>query len=247
MQVVVCPAMSEVKKEVYNEVYGSKKIAYDAPQGFIGFLYKRFRRFEENRDQVALNLLPTGKEKILDVGCGCGDFIFMAKDGFSECYGVDISSARIEVAKQQSRNLPHGDKFHFSECNVDDGLPFEDCFFDVVSCVAVIEHVFNPPRVLDEIKRVLKSGGFLVVQVPNFAWLPNRVQLLLGKLPTTGGVYLGSDWEHLHNFTKSILCKLLVKKGFEIDTISCSGVFSKYRKWWLSVVAGDFVVKAHKK
>lgn len=48
------------------------------------------------------------------------------------------------------------------------------------------------------------------MQVPNIAWLPHRINLLLGKLPITGGFYMGADWEHLHWFTKSSLLELLL-------------------------------------
>ena len=43
---------------------------------------------------------------------------------------------------------------------------------------------------------------------------PYRIQLLFGKLPKTGGVYLGTDWEHLHWFTKDVLVKLLLLSEF---------------------------------
>ena len=93
---------------------------------------------------------------------------------------------------------------------------------------------------------MLKPGGIFIVQVPNIAWMPHRIQLLLGTLPTTGGVYLGADWEHLHNFTKSTIRQLLTEKGFEIKAVSCSGIFAKYRKWWPSALGGDLVVKSVK-
>jgi hypothetical protein len=69
---------------------------------------------------------------------------------------------------------------------------------------------------------------------------------MFGQLPTTGGVYLGADWEHLHNFTKSTISLLLIEKGFEIKAVSCSGIFQKYRKWWPSALSADLVVKSVK-
>jgi 2-polyprenyl-6-hydroxyphenyl methylase/3-demethylubiquinone-9 3-methyltransferase len=185
-------------------------------------------------------LLPSGGEKLLDVGCGDGDFMFMVRDKFRECYGVDVSAQRIEKAKE----LPNKEKFHFFECDVDEGLHFPDNFFDAVTCIAVLEHVFNPPNLVKEIHRVLKPGGIFLVQVPNIAWMPYRIQLMFGQLPTTGGVYLGADWEHLHNFTQQSISLLLREVGFQIKGISCSGVFAKYRKYWLSVLGGDFIVKS---
>ncbi len=239
--------MEDAKKKVYDNVYGRKEISYEPSHGVIAFLYGKLLRFEVNRYQVAYALLQSDQGRLLDVGCGDGYFIFMAKDKFKECYGVDVSPLRIERAKEGSKERSDGDDFHFYECDVDEGLPFSNSFFDAVSCIAVLEHVFNPPRVLDEIRRVLKQGGTFIVQVPNIAWIPYRIQLLFGKLPRSGGVYFGADWEHLHEFTKSTLCELLTKKGFEISSVSCSGVLAKQRRWWSSTLGGDLVVKSEKR
>jgi len=238
--------MKDVKKKIYDKAYGCNEFSYKPPSGVLGFFYKKLMRFEVNRYHVSYNLLPSDKEKLLDVGCGDGDFIFMAKDKFKECFGVDVSPLRIKRARKRLKERPDKCDLHFSECDVDEGLPFSDSFFDVVSCIAVLEHVLNPPNIVEEIHRVLKLGGIFIVQVPNFAWIPCRIQLLFGKLPVTGGVYLGADWEHLHNFTKTTLCQLLVKKGFKIKDISCSGIFAKCRKCWLSTLGGDLVVKGIK-
>jgi methionine biosynthesis protein MetW len=236
--------MTEAKKELYDSLYESQKIVYTLPKGIISFFYKKLAKFDESRDGVVKRLLPAGKEKLLDMGCGSGNFLLTVKDSFDECYGIDISAARISLAKQKAKNCK---TLNFFEGDIDEKLPFSDLFFDVVTANAVIEHVFNPPNVLTEIHRILKANGVVIIVVPNFAWLPNRIQLLFGKLPSTGGVYLYSDWEHLHNFTKSILCELLDAKGFEVKSISCCGVFGKYRRYWASLLGGDFVIKAHKK
>lgn len=238
--------MTDSKERIYDDVYGRKDISYEASGGLIGFLYKTLSRYEVGRFQAVFDLLPSFQDRLLDVGCGDGDFIFMAKDKFEECYGVDVSSMRIQRAKSRSKNMRDEKKVHFYKCDVDDGLPFSESFFDVVTCIAVLEHVLNPPNTVEEVCRVLKPGGVFIVQVPNIAWVPFRFQLLIGRLPTTGGVYLGEDWEHLHNFTKSTLCQLLTGKGFEIQSISCSGIFANYRKWWISGLGGDFIVQGVK-
>jgi ubiquinone/menaquinone biosynthesis C-methylase UbiE len=238
--------LKHAKEKVYDDVYGRKEISYEPSRGVISFLYKKLSRFEVNRYQACYGLLPPNKERLLDVGCGDGEFLFMAKAKFEECYGVDVSPLRIERAKEKSKERQDGGSFHFYECDVDEELPFSESFFDAVSCIAVLEHLFNPPNAVEEIHRVLKPNGVFIVEVPNIAWIPYRIQLLLGKLPQTGGVYLGADWEHLHDFTESTLCRLLKAKGFEIGTVSCSGIFAKYRKRWPSALGADLVVKTLK-
>jgi ubiquinone/menaquinone biosynthesis C-methylase UbiE len=190
--------------------------------------------------------LPPVADKLLDVGCGNGDFVFSVKEKFTECYGVDISPMRIQKAHEVSEEMGIAQQLHFESCDIDGGFPFSESFFNVVTCVSVLEHVFNPPSTIEEIYRILKPGGSFIVQVPNIAWLPLRFQLLFGTLPLTGGVYSHADWEHLHNFTKSVLCQLLQEKGFTISKVSCSGVFARYRKWWISVLGSDLIVKCTK-
>jgi len=231
------------KKKIYDAIYGSKEIIYDSPKGIMGFLYQKLIRFEKNRHQASYELLPLSGEKLLDIGCGSGDFIFMIRDKFRECYGIDVSEKRIIKANEKAKEYSNQEKFHFFECDVDEGLQFPDNFFDTITCISVLEHVFNPPNLITEINRVLKPGGIFIVQVPNIAWMPHRVQLLLGKLPTTGGKYLDVDWEHLHNFTESTIVTLLTNTGFKIKSISSSGILIKYRIWWPSLLCGDIIIK----
>jgi ubiquinone/menaquinone biosynthesis C-methylase UbiE len=236
--------MSKTKESIYDNIYGTQVVEYQKTKSLIDYLYRRLTRYEIDRCQAISKLLSGKQQRLLDLGCGDGYFIFLVRSKFEECYGVDVSSMRIEKAKLTANNLQC--ESNFSNHDIDTILPFADSFFDVVTCMSVLEHVINPPNVIDEVYRVLKPGGSFLLQVPNFAWLPFRFQFLFGKLPLTGGVYLCADWEHLHNFTVSILRELLNKKGFSVESISCSGIFANYRKWWPSVLASDLIIKASK-
>ena len=231
------------KKKVYDDVYGYRRISYESQHRFLHFLYNKLKMFEVSRYKAVQELLPSQGIRLLDIGCGDGDFIFMVQNRFKECYGIDVSSMRINKAQRVSGC----DTLHFEVCDVDEGLPFPDQFFDVVTAIAVLEHLFNPPMVVKEINRVLKPLGVFVVQVPNIAWMPYRVELLFGRLPVTGGFYMGADWEHLHWFTKESLSRLLQDNGFYIEKYSCSGIFAKNRIWWISMLSGDLIVKSVKR
>lgn len=114
--------MKRSKERVYDKVYGSKEISYESSQGLIAFLYRKLLRFEVHLYQEAYDLLPSDKERLLDVSCGDGDFIFMAKDNFKECYEVDVSQLRIERAKKRSKERLDGDDLRFYVCNVDEEI-----------------------------------------------------------------------------------------------------------------------------
>lgn len=194
-----------------------------------------------HREQAVYNLLPSGY-RFLDVGCGVGNLVLMAKSNFGEVYGVDISKTRIMKAQSKSQNK----HIHFLQCDVQKGLPFGDASFDAVACVSVFQYILNPSSLIDELRRVLKVQGTLVAEVPNFAWLPYRLQVLLGKLPIIGEVdKFGMPWA-LRNFTLSILLKLLENKGFKIICLSSSGIFAKCRNWWPSLLGGDLIIRSRK-
>lgn len=199
-----------------------------------------------DRYATCLAFLPPKTQRLLDIGCGGGHFAQEARGRIVEYYGVDVSPVLLEQAEASLASVADECRIHLAQCDIDRGLPFEDGFFDAVACIAVLEHVMNPPSVIDEIHRVLKANGVFVLEVPNVAWLPYRIGLLFGRLPTSGGIYLGADWEHLHIFTKKLVMGLISSSGFEIEAVSCSGVFARCRRWWISLLGGDIIVKCKK-
>jgi len=232
-------------KELYEKQYGERKLV--ASNSFP-VLRRILKRYDLNREDLALSLLEKG-EKLLDVGCGNGSLVFKAKDKFSEIYGIDISSSRIDEAKKIAleKNINH---INFSVCNIDEKINFSDKMFDAVTCIAVIEHVFDPYFVVNEINRVLKDGGIFIAQVPNIAYIKQRVKLLFGNLPVTSSPYnwkeIGWDGGHLHYFTKKTFCGLLEDCGFKILKATGSGLLAWFRNFYPSLLTGDICVKAKK-
>ncbi|AZR73334.1 ubiquinone biosynthesis methyltransferase UbiE [Anoxybacter fermentans] len=103
---------------------------------------------------------PTKGMKILDVGCGTGNFsIKLAKKG-CKVIGVDISDAMLEIArkKAKSNNL----NITFYNMNVYD-LDFDDETFDAIFSMAAFEFIKEPEKAFKEMMRVLKPGGQLLI------------------------------------------------------------------------------------
>ncbi len=102
--------------------------------------------------------------KILDVGCGSGDITLelIKVMKVKEAIGIDLTEESIETCKRKGIDARKVDVEK-------DRLPFEDNYFDVVFCLEVIEHLYDPIHLLMETRRILKSGGFLVISTPNLA------------------------------------------------------------------------------
>jgi len=115
--------------------------------------------------------------KVLDAGCGDGMLTsLIAGEGYS-VDGVDTNLQGIEIARSkfEQKNIL-GDFYVIDSYR----YPFEEEVYDIVVCSDVIEHVKEPVKMLNEIKRVLKKGGYLIistpVKIPYRPLSPNHVQ-----------------------------------------------------------------------
>jgi len=164
------------------------------------------------RGKEALKLVESG-ERMLDVGCGEGIFCYYAKEKYDEVYGIDISQSVINFAQKFGIRL--------FKMDVDEGIFFENEFFDCVTCLDVIEHVKEPRFLISEISRVLKRGGILVLTTPNFLQLRFILYLILKKkFPKTSSAKTHEilwDGGHIHYFTLKDIEELLEQNNFKIE------------------------------
>ena len=148
-------------------------------------------------------------QDLLDCGCGTGPMISLLheKDSTKHYVGLDITPKMIEVA--QNKNL-EGTEWIVGDC---EKLPFEDESFDVIICTNSFHHYPNPQSFFDNVKRVLRPGGRVVLQdytaPAPILWLMNHTEMPLANLIGHGDVGAYS-LEQIKQFCDS--CGLSVEK-----------------------------------
>ena len=160
---------------------------------------------------------------IVDVGCGDGTATAVAAQANPghRIVGLDWSADALLRARA------HGLALIRAEAEPG-GLPIASGHADVVIMSELIEHLVDPDSVLEEVRRVLKPGGTLLLSTPNLAAWYNRGLLALGVQPVFTEVSLrgvfgrpGSQVAgHLRLFTSRALVGLLAARGFGMIRVS---------------------------
>lgn len=187
----------------------------DVAQKYDAYYHTEFGK-EVNRieEQLITHIIKDfPKSKILELGCGTGHWTEILLKKGHEVIAGDISKAMLDIAK--SKNL----KAEILEIN-SENIPFNNNSFDVVVSITMLEFVENQTKVIEEIKRVLKPGGWFILgslnslsaigqnsaNDPTFkdAKFLSEAELIeklsiIGKTKINKGVYLSNDFEILDN------------------------------------------------
>jgi ubiquinone biosynthesis O-methyltransferase len=104
--------------------------------------------------------------KVLEAGCGRGDFSIYLSQKSAYVDGFDFSEAAIEIAKKKA--LFMNAIVNFFVANAQD-LPIENDLYDIIFSCECLEHLPDPQKALNEFYRVLKPGGLLVLTTENYS------------------------------------------------------------------------------
>lgn len=196
---------SETQFAQWNEEMAHKydPEAYHLRSNFL------IRWVERRRVKTIVRFLNTNHQvSVLEIGCGAGNVSEQIKS--NQLHGIDLSPFLLK--KSQIRLALH--QARLARANAE-RLPFTDRQFGQLVCSEVLEHVSNPRQVVNEMARVAKTDGILVISIPNEAWI-NRVKgiirsLGLGRwlLQGNNGAYnspnqMTDEW-HLHSFNLKLL------------------------------------------
>lgn len=157
--------------------------------------------------------------KILDIGCSTGSFLRIARDAGWEVYGIEIDTNKVAHAKDE-----YGLNVQAKELME---TKFPDKYFDAITLFDSLEHMLNPLNTLNEISRILKQSGILILTTPNVSGLLPRLTYTL--FARTIGV-----WEHptppahLYQFSKRTVERLLERAGYKVIKLITEPIPFKY-------------------
>ncbi|MCS7062321.1 MAG: methyltransferase domain-containing protein [Anaerolineae bacterium] len=155
------------------------------------------RYWQRQRFRLVTELIA-GEGAVLDVGCGSSRILSALPAG---SVGIDILFRKLRYARRFPTPLIHASGFH---------LPVADGAFPCVLCSQVIEHVPKTSPILQELCRVLKPGGRLVIGTPDYAHWEWRFTERLYAACAPGGY---AD-EHIAHYSRQELLDFFQSRGF---------------------------------
>lgn len=158
------------------EVHTRLSASYEATE-------PHFRPENQERVRAILRDLKgrSGGDRLLDLGCGTGFLLNLARGLFADIHGVDATPAMLERVANEDGLL----QLH---CGPAEQLPYADDSFDVVTAYSFLHHLADYKLVLAEARRVLRPGGLFYADLdPHRAFWEKMVEL-----STRPGPY--SDW-----------------------------------------------------
>jgi ubiquinone/menaquinone biosynthesis C-methylase UbiE len=173
-------------------------------------------------------------ERILDVGCGRGHDLASMKEKGGILFGYDSSLVMLKKAKAcfYENGLPLLLVGGSSE-----NLPFYGDVFDKVYCKGAIDHFYDPFRAVQEMRRVLKGSGRIVISVANFESLGCIISrkiyrlrsIIFSKVPD-GPHFWEPPKDHLFKFDRPFL-KRVIPEELEIEMERATSLFWGVRVW----------------
>ena len=222
------------KKHQLNKYYESKNYRPHQKKVYllIDYVYKIIRKymFFKKRKLIEKNShLKNGK--LLDIGCGTGEFASFMKNSGWDVVCVDSSETARNIAMKN---------FSLEVLDVEKFFNLKDIKFDVITMWHSLEHVDKPIEYVKKVKSLLNDNGKFVLAIPNYKSFDSK---FFGKYWAANDVP-----RHLYHYSKKSIKTVLNKsdlvlsniKGLPFDAYYVSYLSSRYKKtsFWISMLIG---------
>lgn len=221
------PDSSQIGRYYASENYLSHQ---ENKKGFIPRLYERVKSVNlKNKWKMSTEGMAVGK--ILDIGCGVGDFLHTMESKGWETTGIEPSKEAQAIARKRMKAQL------FSPEEIEQ---LQDQSFDLITMWHVLEHVEDLNNELTELKRLIKPNGRIVIALPNYkAYDAQYYKQYWGAYDVP---------RHLNHFNKKTITKIFNTKGLELkktdklvwDAYYISYLSEQYKKHHLALMRGSF-------
>jgi len=150
--------------------------------------------------------------KILDIGCGHGYFLSLARERGWRCEGVEISSVAARHAREKFKLTVYDEPL--------EKLSLAPGTYDAATLWRVLDLLPEPHLELERIHRLLAPGGMLVIRVNNFLF--HRYAFMLNRIPILKRLKVQPGVIHRYGITPRALKKVLARTGFEVLSLKNS-------------------------
>ncbi len=204
-------ASPRFSKESLLKIYENE--AFADLSFYDGWSYDKWKRENRNKSYVTQKLklqflrqFLSEKDRILDVGCGTGLFCLEGlRQGFN-IEGIEPSSMLVEIGRK------------VLNVSIQQGLleDFDPGYkFNGIVVWDVLEHVYDPVELVKRCNLLMKEGGYIFVQVPNYDGVSNRLKTFMCRrgFKNSDFKHFGFPW-HVYSFNRRSLAALLRAGGF---------------------------------
>jgi 2-polyprenyl-3-methyl-5-hydroxy-6-metoxy-1,4-benzoquinol methylase len=148
------PSLDKLHSYYQSEEYISHT---DASKTLFDKVYQFVKKININNKLNVINSLPKEEKKLLDIGCGTGDFLVACKNKGYRVFGVEPNKKANKIATKKIGEFVYKNL-----------MDIEASKFDVITLWHVLEHVPNLEEYIFKIKSLLKPNAILIIAVPNF-------------------------------------------------------------------------------
>ncbi len=204
----------------------------DTQRNLFEKVYHIIRRISLKKKLKLINSFSSEEKKLLDVGCGTGDFLKIAKENNWTVSGIEPNEQARKIANIKTEH---------SVFEIEQLLKFEPSSFDTITLWHVLEHLPNLEDHISVFKKLLKPQGTLIIAVPNYKSYDAK--------------YYKEFWaafdvpRHLWHFNKTSISKLVLKFSMEVikikpmlfDAFYVSLLSEKYKHGKMNPIKGFWI------
>ncbi len=204
----------------------------DTQRNLFEKIYHIIRRISLKKKLKLINSFSSEEKKLLDVGCGTGDFLKIAKENNWTVSGIEPNEQARKIANIKTEH---------SVFEIEQLLKFEPSSFDTITLWHVLEHLPNLEDHISVFKKLLKPQGTLIIAVPNYKSYDAK--------------YYKEFWaafdvpRHLWHFNKTSISKLVLKFSMEVikikpmlfDAFYVSLLSEKYKHGKMNPIKGFLI------